>query len=138
MIDPSTYLVDAPLPQKTEVVSISTGFVNEVFQGNLVDSRGGGKADNLVLPGNHFGTIVRKNQLIGGREAFRIVAYATEAPFQWGWSHVPFLGGVIEGNTFEDSEAGLLSAAGAGFRTVRVDHPDELPGLVWKVLNSGD
>ena len=26
----------------------------------------------------------------------------------WGWSHAPFLGGLIEGNTIEDSERGGL------------------------------
>lgn len=43
--------------------------------------------------------------------------------------------GIGGGIVFEDSEAGLVSAASAGFRTVRVESPDELPGLVWKVLN---
>jgi len=39
------------------------------------------------------------------------------------------------GIAFEDSEAGLLSAMSAGFKTVRVSSPDELPELVKKVLN---
>ncbi len=42
--------------------------------------------------------------------------------------------GIIGGIAFEDSEAGLLSAAGAGFRTIRVASPDELPALVRSVL----
>lgn len=43
--------------------------------------------------------------------------------------------GIREGVVFEDSEAGLLSAATAGFRTIRVESPGELPRLVWNVLN---
>ena len=43
--------------------------------------------------------------------------------------------GISGGVVFEDSEAGLLSAAGAGFRTVRVESPKELPGLVRRVLD---
>ena len=43
--------------------------------------------------------------------------------------------GIAGGIVFEDSEAGLLSAAGAGFRTVRVESPDQLPDLVRNVLN---
>lgn len=43
--------------------------------------------------------------------------------------------GLSGGVVFEDSEAGLLSAASAGFRTVRVESPDELPALVRTVLN---
>jgi HAD superfamily hydrolase (TIGR01509 family) len=42
------------------------------------------------------------------------------------------------GFVFEDSEAGLQSAAGAGFRTVRVGRPDELPALVRNVIDAED
>jgi hypothetical protein len=106
VINPSTYLLDEPLPQKVDVISIATGFINETIQGNTIDTRGGSKADNLVLPGNHFGTKVRNNRLLGGNHAFRISACPTESPVFWGWSHAPFFGLLIEGNTFEDSEAG--------------------------------
>ncbi|MBV8268506.1 MAG: hypothetical protein JO252_19425 [Planctomycetaceae bacterium] len=117
VIDPTTFLLDAPLPRGSETISIGTGFVNETFEGNTVDSRGGGKADNLVLPGNHYGTKIRNNRLIGGREAFRLVAYATESPGPFGWSHVPFFGGLIEGNTIEDSEAGGILGVDHGPNT---------------------
>jgi beta-phosphoglucomutase len=43
--------------------------------------------------------------------------------------------GISGGVVFEDSEAGLLSAAGAGFKAVRVASPEELPKLVWQLLN---
>jgi HAD superfamily hydrolase (TIGR01509 family) len=40
-------------------------------------------------------------------------------------------GGIV----FEDSEAGLLSARSAGFLTVPVSAPDELPDLVRKIID---
>ena len=69
--------------------------------------------------GNHFGTIVRDNRIVGAGEAFRITAMPTERPMIWGWSHAPFLGGVIEGNTIEDSERGGLMGVehGKGIKT---------------------
>jgi beta-phosphoglucomutase len=44
--------------------------------------------------------------------------------------------GISGGVVFEDSEAGLLSAAGAGFKAVRVASPEKLPKLVWQLLYS--
>ena len=46
------------------------------------------------------------NHLLGGGLAFRMTACPTEPPVIWGWSHAPFLGGVIEGNILEDCEQG--------------------------------
>src|SRR5262249_36010667 len=90
--------VDATRPP----IALATGFVDEVFEGNTIDARGGRKAAGLVLVGNHFGTVVRRNHLLGGGNAWRITAAPTEVPRIWGWSHAPFLGGVIEDNTIED------------------------------------
>ena len=42
--------------------------------------------------------------------------------------------GVKGGIAFEDSDAGLLSAAAAGFETIRVSTPDDLPRLVQERL----
>jgi HAD superfamily hydrolase (TIGR01509 family) len=42
---------------------------------------------------------------------------------------------VSGGLAFEDSDAGMQSAAGAGFDVIRVEQPNELPGLVRKLLN---
>ncbi len=98
--------MDEAIPRGTEAVSISSGFVNEVFEGNRIDLRGGRRSDSFVLPGNHFGTRVVNNHLLGGGLAFRMTAYPTEHPIIWGWSHVPFLGGVVEGNILEDCEQG--------------------------------
>jgi hypothetical protein len=103
-----TYLVDPPVPAGTDVVSISPGFVSEVFQENRIDIRGGRRSVGLILPGNIFGVRVVKNHFLGGAHAFQLSAYPTEKPMMWGWSHAPFLGGVIEGNVIEDTEGGGL------------------------------
>jgi hypothetical protein len=60
----------------------------------------------MVLAGNHFGTRVVKNHLLGGAHALRFSACPTETPVTWGWSHAPFLGGIIADNILEDSEKG--------------------------------
>ncbi len=105
-IDPVTFLVEPSIPPGTETVSISAGFVEEIFQENLIDIRRGRNSDCLVLVGNHFGTRVIRNHLLGGGHAFRLTACPTESPMMWGWSHAPYLGGVIEGNVLEDSVGG--------------------------------
>jgi beta-phosphoglucomutase len=43
--------------------------------------------------------------------------------------------GVQSGIAFEDSDAGLQSGAKAGFRTIRVAHPSDLPEIVSRALN---
>lgn len=118
-IDRETYLLDAPLPVGAGVISISKGFVDEIFARNTIVARAARGAQALVLVGNHFGTIVRDNRIVGAGEAFRITAMPTERPMIWGWSHAPFLGGVIEGNTIEDSERGGLLGVehGTGIKT---------------------
>jgi hypothetical protein len=105
-LDATTYLIDPPLPKGDLAISIATGFVEETFADNTIETRGGSVAANLVLAGNHFGTRVRNNHLIGGGEAYKLTATPTELPGPWGWSHAPFVGVVIEGNTIEDSLRG--------------------------------
>jgi len=101
-VDPETYLVDPPIPQGTEVISISRGFVGETFRKNRIDIRGGQKSAAMVLAGNHFGTRVIENHLLGSANGLRFTACPTETPVTWGWSHAPFLGAVIEDNILED------------------------------------
>jgi hypothetical protein len=105
-IEPDAFLVDPPIPAGTEIVSISAGFVNQVYRQNRIDLRGGRRSDALVLVGNHFGTRVIQNHLLGGDHAFRLTASPSETPMYWGWTHVPFLGGVLEGNILEDCHQG--------------------------------
>lgn len=46
--------------------------------------------------------------------------------------------GIRSGVAFEDSDAGMASATGAGLRTVRVNSPDDLPALLRAVLAQQD
>lgn len=108
MIDPATYLLDAPIPKGSDVVSIARGFIDEVFEGNRIDMRSGKLSDGMVLVGNHYGTRVAKNHILGGAHALRCTACPTETPVTWGWSHAPFLGVVIEDNILEDAAKGSL------------------------------
>jgi hypothetical protein len=113
VVDARTYLLDAPLPSSVAAISIASGFVQETFQGNTVDTRGSSLAANLVLSGSHYGTRVLDNRLLGGRYAIMAVSSPTEAPVMWGWSHSPQLGMVLDGNTLIDAAEGSV---------VRVDH----------------
>ena len=94
------------MPKDAEAVSICQGFVSEVFEGNRIDIRGGRRSDGFVLAGNHFGTRVVDNHLLGGGLAWRMMSCPTEFPVIWGWSHGPFLGGVVANNVLEDTERG--------------------------------
>ena len=120
-IDPTAYLVDAAIPAGTETVSISTGFVGETYEENRIDVRGGRGSCPLVLAGNHFGTRVVKNHFLGGGFAFALTAFPTETPVMWGWSHTPYLGGVIEGNILEDAEKGGLAGVQHDGRSIKTN-----------------
>src|SRR5690606_20297566 len=87
-------------------VSVGRGFVGARFAENRVDIRGSRTSSCMILPGNHFGTVVEKNHLLGGAEALKLSSCATETPIHWGWSHAPVLGAVVRGNTFEDAGSG--------------------------------
>jgi hypothetical protein len=127
-----TYLVDPPIPAGTEVVSIVPGFVSQAYEQNRIDIRGGRRSFGLVLTGSAFGTRLVKNHFLGGANAFRVSAYPTEKPVFWGWSHCPYLGGVVEGNVIEDTEGGaylgvdhdhkyIKSNQGRTYMTVRLN-----------------
>ena len=75
----------------------------------------------------------RQEPCAGGESVFKLTACPTEAPMMWGWTHAPYLGGVIEGNILEDCERGgvlgvehdpryVKSNAGRTYMTVRVAH----------------
>lgn len=104
-IDSRTYLMDSPLQAAGADVAIASGFVGETFASNRVDARGSSVAVPLDLIGNHFGTRVIGNHLLGAF-GFRIAAAPTEQPVHWGWSHAPVFGLVVEGNTLEDANGG--------------------------------
>lgn len=106
VLDSTTVLLDKPMPRESDAVSISHGHIGEVFEGNRIDIRSGKRSDSFVLAGNHYGTRVVDNHLLGGGLAWRMMACPTELPVIWGWSHAPFLGGVVERNVLEDTEQG--------------------------------
>ena len=122
-INPTTYLMQNALPAGSYNISISnSGYVNQTFQGNTIDTRGGENASaaDLVLAGNTFGTQIISNNFLGG--GIRLEAAPTSdpssPPYIWGWSHAPFMGALIEGNTFVDSN--MVGHTGPSF--IGIDH----------------
>jgi hypothetical protein len=115
VLNPTTILLSSPIDPGSTTIEISTGFINESFVGNTIDTRGSSTANDLVLAGNQFGVQVLNNTLVGGSRAFWITAYASQTPSTWGWTHVPILGAVISGNTIEDTlQGGLLDVEHSG------------------------
>lgn len=106
-LTPTTYLMETPLPPGDYALSIATGFVEETYARNTIDNRGGSSA-LMDLAGTHFGTRILNNHLLGGGDGMVMLAMPTERPNLWGWSHVPFFGVTVSGNTVEDSRGGLL------------------------------
>ncbi|WP_406695583.1 hypothetical protein V5E97_31680 [Singulisphaera sp. Ch08] len=110
-IDPQNYLLDGDLPAGDYAVSITRGFVNDVYEGNTLDTSSLGKSSSIAfqLAGTRVGTVVRNNLVIGALPFF-ITSSATQGAWQgstpypapWGWSHSPVFDLKIEGNTFRD------------------------------------
>jgi len=124
-INSTMYLMQKALPSGSYKISISnSGYVNQTFQGNTIDTRGSENAPqpaaDLVLAGNTFGTQIISNNFLGG--GIRLEAAPTNEPnsppYIWGWSHAPFMGALIQGNTFEDSN--MVGHTGPSF--IGVDH----------------
>jgi hypothetical protein len=107
-IDARTYLLEDPLPRGGYAVAIATGFVGEIFRGNTIDARGSTVAVDMFLAGNHYGTRVLDNRLLGGT-ALLLMAAPTEQPVHWGWSHAPSLGCVVAGNTIDSPRGAVLN-----------------------------
>ncbi|WP_406696052.1 hypothetical protein V5E97_34165 [Singulisphaera sp. Ch08] len=107
-LSPTTYLLNAPMSPGNLIISISTGFIQETFQGNTIDARGSSIAEGMILAGNHFDTKVLNNHFIGGNHGLRIAAAGSESPVMWGWSRAPILGATVRGNTFEDNLRGAV------------------------------
>lgn len=105
-IDTNTFLMDEPMPQGKYSVSVATAMVDELFESNRIDVRGG-KSDVIQLCGTTFNTVVRNNHVLGGR-IIKLKAPPTEFPGVWGWSLCPVFDMVIEGNTFEDMRGGVV------------------------------
>jgi hypothetical protein len=106
VLNPTTYVLDAPVTPGTFAVSVDNGFVNTLWLNNTVDARGSSIAGDLILAGNNFGTEVVGNHFLGGNVGFEISAYASEWPVTFGWTHAPALGIVIDSNTIQDTNSG--------------------------------
>jgi hypothetical protein len=105
----TTYLLSAPLPAGNYDISVTNGgFVNETYEANTFNLTGSSRSQAMVLPGNQFGAQIVNNTIIGGGVALSLSAYPTGYPNIWGWSHVPFLGATVSGNTFQDTLNGVL------------------------------
>ena len=110
-IDANNYVLDGDLPAGDYAVSITRGYINEVYEDNTVDTSSLQESSSVAfqLVGPHAGTVVRDNLVIGAKP-FDISASPTQeslpgstpTPAPWGWSHLPVLDLLVEGNTFRD------------------------------------
>lgn len=133
-IEPTLLLLDEPISPSVEAISIASGFIDTRFERNRVDVRGSSSAIPIVLVGNHFGTQVRGNQLLGGKMPFKLTAAPTEQPVRWGWSHAPFLMGLIEDNQWSgaiepgriavEHSAAIQSNRGRTYLSIQIGHND--------------
>jgi hypothetical protein len=103
------------------VVEVTAGFVNNAIVNNTLDLSGK-SSTGIVLNGEDYGTRVVANHFIGGTiydtvytgTAISLGAGAYSAPsgngafpLPAGWTTLPNLGTVIEGNTIQDSLGGI-------------------------------
>ena len=100
VLDPTTFLLDKAVPKGSDTVSICQAFVSQVYEENRIDIRGGSHSDSFVLAGNHFGTRVVRNHVLGGGLGWRMLACPSENPVRWAWSYAPFMGGSSRGTSW--------------------------------------
>ncbi len=106
VIDESTFLLNAPLPDWRPDVVISSGFVDSEYVNNAIDVTGSSTTRPINLLGNQWDSRVVGNRLIGGDDALFLTAMPTEAPRVWGWSRVPMFDLLVQGNEWVDSLKG--------------------------------
>jgi hypothetical protein len=102
-------IVEPPIDPKDRSInppsmSLAQGFRDFQMDRNTIDSTGSKTAFNLVLAGNHFGSAITNNTLIGGGESLRLTSFPTEFPNIWGWSHAPMFSLSVTGNTVQGSD----------------------------------
>ena len=68
--------------------------------------RGGRKSVGFVFVGNHFGTKVVKNHVLGGESRIQAGGLSERDADDVGLDSCAYLGGLIEANILEDSEGG--------------------------------
>src|SRR5262249_29163994 len=115
-------LMQDPLPPAPpggyDVIEVTSGYVNNSFDGNTIDLSGKSSAA-IKLDGEDFGTRIAGNRLIGGTTgsgtAIVIGAEIGSAPsansafsLPADWTPLPNLGATIEGNTIQDSAGGVI------------------------------
>ena len=66
------------------------------------------------------------DHFLGGYHAMRLEAYPSESPDIWGWTHAPFLGATIQGNTIEDSLNSVV---------LNVEYDSATFGFLWRFNN---
>ncbi|MBI1323818.1 hypothetical protein GC170_11635 [bacterium] len=105
VIDGTTLLLDAPLPQWAgvgTVVSVNRGISNLSIRNNSIDQTDRPQSRALVLVGNLYDVDVTDNRIFGGFRGFQITAYPSETPLTWGWTRNPIFGLNFTGNEFTD------------------------------------
>lgn len=120
-INGTTFLLDQPLSDGADVVSIVAGFVDATFQKNTIDGAGANRSTCFQFSGNHFGMRLEENRFAGAGYAGQVQACATEAPVFWGWTHAAFFDARVTGNVFEDADQGALFAVLHG-KPIKTSH----------------
>jgi hypothetical protein len=119
-------LMEDPLPPPPSggyhVVEVTGGFVNNTLDGNTIDLTGR-SSTGIKFDGDNYGTRITGNHFIGGTTydnvytgaAILLGAALASAPsgdgafpLPAGWTALPSLGSIIEGNTIEDALGGIL------------------------------
>lgn len=105
VIDGTTLLLDAPLPQWTgvgTVISVNRGISDLTIRNNAIDQSDRPQSRALVLVGNLYGVDVTNNRIFGGFRGFQITAYPSETPLSWGWTRNVIFGLNFRGNEMTD------------------------------------
>ncbi|MGO9466596.1 MAG: hypothetical protein ACLQVF_20840 [Isosphaeraceae bacterium] len=119
-------LMQDPLPQMPAggyyVVEVTGGFVNTTIAGNSIDLTGK-SSTGVVLNGEDFGSSIVGNQFIGATNyqnvytgtAISVTAaigsqQSSNGPFPLppGWTALPDLGAIVEGNTIRNALSGIV------------------------------
>jgi hypothetical protein len=120
------FLMQDPLPPMPAggyyVIEVNNGFYNTNVIYNSLDLTGK-SSTGVVFGGDDFGTQIIGNQFIGGTIYDNVytgtsinltAAIGSDGggngafPLPWGWTALPDLGGVVEGNTIRDSLGGII------------------------------
>jgi hypothetical protein len=112
-----------PMPQRGYyLVEVTGGFVNNAYLDNAIDLTGK-SSTGIVLDGEDYGTTIAGNHFIGGTTYDNVYTGAAillgsgissaangggPFPIPAGWTALPDLGAVIDGNTIRDSLGGIL------------------------------